>query len=264
MLHTFDPDSLHFYEPQQLQAIGATNANAGSAFSRASRLWYLPFLHSSRSRDILYLKVLNLEEETLSREVRIDFGPGKQFLPANFLHTTRGNRLLFIGIDYLSNTDRLPVRIYSLNESQLLAAVPERKHPLTLSAGTTIGILVVLLALILALIYFGRRRSGDHPKARPFSMADLANYEWLNANEKKLIGRLWKEERFWETHEIEDLLWPHIDNYDYRRRLRNDIIKTINDKVQNHRPVSEKLIIKKADPADRRKNLYGINPTFRT
>ena len=62
-----------------------------------------------------------------------------------------------------------------------------------------------------------------------------------------------------ESQEIEELLWSNIESYDYRRRLRNDILKDINQKFKKHHPDLGKIILRKKDPNDKRRYLYGLN-----
>ncbi len=93
-------------------------------------------------------------------------------------------------------------------------------------------------------------------------LENLDRYEWLNESEQKLIHFLQISDAFKQTHEIEEFLWPDVNNYDYRRRMRNDVIKSINKKMRRHLDLDKQLIINKTDPNDRRKKLYGINPNI--
>ena len=62
-----------------------------------------------------------------------------------------------------------------------------------------------------------------------------------------------------EAQALEEYLWEDIESFDYRRRLRNDTIKSINNKIRKKLAIDQKLIIRKKDPNDNRRYLYGIN-----
>ncbi len=68
-----------------------------------------------------------------------------------------------------------------------------------------------------------------------------------------------KQDRFLDSQEIEELLWSDIESYDYRRRLRNDILKAINRKFEKNHPGVDSIILRKKDPDDNRRYLYGLN-----
>jgi len=62
-----------------------------------------------------------------------------------------------------------------------------------------------------------------------------------------------------ETSELEEMVWPEVDNYDYRRKLRNETIRSINGKVKDMFGVNEDLIIRQRDLEDNRRYRYGVN-----
>jgi hypothetical protein len=53
-------------------------------------------------------------------------------------------------------------------------------------------------------------------------------------------------------------VWSDIDNYDYRRKLRNETINAINNKFSKFTNNSELLIQRQKDPNDNRRYLYEI------
>ncbi len=61
-----------------------------------------------------------------------------------------------------------------------------------------------------------------------------------------------------ESHELEVESWPDITNYDYRRKLRNETIKSLNEKFKVELD-GEEAIYRKKDPNDNRRFLYGLN-----
>ena len=165
-----------------------------------------------------------------------------------------------MGLDYLSHTSTYPIRIYTLEEDHISnAIIPQNNAPYT---WTWLIIAMILLFIILVIGYiYIRNQSGSAIKTEKESVLEsLDRYEWVNESEQKLIHFLQENDAFKQTHEIEYFFWPDVNNYDYRRRMRNDIIKSINKKMRQHLDLNEQLIISKTDPNDRRKKLYGINP----
>ncbi len=258
----FSIDSLEFHKTSALKALSRVNKISSSAFSPQSNLWYLPFRRVNQTKDIIYFKPIDVNNGTMHDLFRINFGSSKQFMPANFFYNQPSQSLVFVGFDNLTNTDMLPIRVYTVNESAILASFSQSKggkNWLAWIGGIGFFILLFILALII-----GRKKLGPSPETSTdqFSLQNIEDQKWLTGDERKMISYLNREKRFYETHEIESHMWPAIENYDYRRRLRNDLIKTINRKVQSNTRWNEDLIITKADPADRRKNLYGINSNF--
>lgn len=251
--------NFNFYESQELKQFSKTNQISNTAFSTASNYWYLPFWRKNQSKDVIYIKPLNVETGQDAEPILLNFGLSREFLPVNFLYNNSG-KLLFVGLDYLSHTSTYPIRIYALDEDRVSnAIIPQNNAPYT---WTWIIIAIILLFIILVIGYmFIKNQSDSAIKTEKKSVLEsLGRYEWLNESEQRFIHFLQRSDAFKQTHEIEEFLWPDVNNYDYRRRMRNDIIKSINKKMRQHLDLDQQLIISKTDPNDRRKKLYGINP----
>ncbi len=257
----YDWPNFTFYNPQELKQFSKINQISNSAYSTASKFWYLPFWRKTQSKDVIYLKSINVKTGQEAKPILINFGLSREFLPVNFLYNN-SEKLLFVGLDYLSHTSTYPIRIYTLVEDQILNAIIPQETPYTW-LWIIIAIILLFIILVIGYIFIKNQSGGAIRIENDPVLEDLGRYEWLNESEKNLIHFLQISDAFKQTHEIEEFLWPNVKNYDYRRRMRNDIIKSINKKMRQHLDLEEQLIINKTDPNDRRKKLYGINPDIK-
>ncbi|SMO32804.1 hypothetical protein [Fodinibius sediminis] len=248
------------YNPFTLTQFSKNARLSITTLSTESNTWYFPLWRTNQSRDIIFLTSLNVHENQLFDPIKLNFGVSRVFLPASFLYNNNGD-IVFVGIDYLSHQSHAPIRLYSIPEDTIHAVRQ------TSESGTEIlfwGILILIVLTAVIITFRSSWHSGSLTADPAFSLDELDHYEWMSINERKLLRFLAKDGICKETQEIEEYLWPDISNYDYRRRLRNDLLKSLNHKIRQHTDLEQEVIFKKPDPSDRRKKLYGIHPAIET
>lgn len=67
-----------------------------------------------------------------------------------------------------------------------------------------------------------------------------------------------------DSSDLEEKVWPDIENFDYRRKLRNDTINSINKKFKKHTDLAGSVILRHKDPSDKRRHIYSLSEEFRT
>lgn len=248
-----------FYTPHETRKFLRTNSLSLSAYSSDSKMWYLPFTDPGLQYNNFLVKPINVDANTEYPVLEIIEDGYAETIPAAFLFDNKNSNLVVVGPQNISKADTVPINIVKIPEQQLLSRLPEREQWVSRIMYYLFGG-ILFLAII---AYFYRREYADtesYPEdGIPVSVSRLISMSLFNEQEKKLLQYLIEQDQFLETHKIEENLWGEIDNYDYRRRLRNDIIKSINDKFRNHFDTEERLITRQKDSEDKRRYLYGIN-----
>jgi len=258
-----DQQDLHFYSPPASGKIGRTNKISSSVYIPEMGYWFIPVVYSQKLEDPYYLKPLNLKSQTAHPTIELQLGKSKQFLPTNFFYDAAGQSVVIVGIDYLTNTKEYPVRIFRIPKDSLSSQI-HKKGLLASVSRYFYGMVLLGLLLAIVIFFFLKNQSLKEVESSnlPLTKSNLGNIDIFSDQEKKLIQYLIAQEDPVEPHAIEELLWEEVDSYDYRRRLRNDLIKSVNRKFQSLSSEDIKLIRRTKDPNDNRKFLYGINRSF--
>ncbi|HKK43987.1 MAG TPA: hypothetical protein VJ964_00595 [Balneolaceae bacterium] len=251
---TLSNKNLQFYEPRSSIKVGKTNALSSSFYIPEEKIWFLPMVQRETSDNIFYLKPINLQTAKPLKDFKMKFERSDLFVPVNFLYDSKKQEAIIVGINNLANSEFYPIRVVTIPKVDLIKQLkPE-------SSLASLYLIIGFGAVIFILVFAYRwKNGGSEVVSKLPTGSDINHLDWLNENEKKLLTFLFAEKRYLDTQEIEELLWADIDNYDYRRRLRNDIIKSANKKFLNHFPLEENLIVRKTDPNDHRRYLYGLN-----
>jgi hypothetical protein len=121
----------------------------------------------------------------------------------------------------------------------------------------------LILLVGLAGAFYLKRRSFHKENAQKekemVTKATLQQIHWLKSDEKELLKYLFKNRGYIESMKLDEAVWPTIDNYDYRRKLRNDTINSVNNKFRNQLAFDVDIITRMKDPDDKRRYLYGLN-----
>lgn len=258
-----DQQDLHFYSPPASEKIGRTNKISSSVYIPEMGYWFIPVVYSQKLEDPFYLKPVDLKSQVAHPTIELKLGKSKQFLPTNFFYDDAGQSVVIVGIDYLTNTKEYPVRIFRIPKDSLSSQIDE-KGLMASASGYFYGLVLLGLLLATVIILFLRNQSAKEEESTklPLTKSNLRNIDTFSDQEKKLIQYLIAQDEPVEPHAIEELLWEEVDSYDYRRRLRNDLIKSVNTKFQSLSSEETKLIRRTKDPNDNRKFLYGINRSF--
>lgn len=239
-------------------SLGPINSGSGSFYSEYSGNWYLPMLSEDSPTGIYCVKPYHIETRTEYDPVELPLGDSKDFIVSNFLFNPKSKEIVLVGLDHLTNSETLPLRVVTVSEDSLLAVIGNgSEENMVFIVASLFAISGVLVTIFLVLRNgLGLRKN---EKKNRISIEDLISKDLLNESELKLIETLNKKNYFLETSELEEMIWPGVDNYDYRRKLRNEVIKSINRKCKSNFDTDKKLIIRKKDPTDHRRNHYGLN-----
>ena len=239
--------------------IGAINKHSSSLFLPDEQLWLIPSFNTNEPGNSFHFSAVHLPSRRAKGTISPNFAPSGDFMPTNYFYNPNENEAVFVGINNRANADSYPVRIERLPVDSLTSKISPQ--PFYLS--TNLHYYLIGLAVIGGVLFlFYRNQNNDEKPVEqtgetiPFQ--SLLQAKWYDKQEKELLKYMNKKDRFLDSQEIEELLWNDIESYDYRRRLRNDILKEINRKFQNHYSLG-KIILRKKDPTDNRRYLYGLN-----
>lgn len=240
--------------------VGSTNKMSSSFYLPQEGMWFIPGVNKTSGGNSFFLKPVHLPTQEAKGAVIPEFGSSNNFMPSNYFYYPNSNEVVFVGLVDLVNADTYPLRVYQIPADSLMAKI--REKPFYAFAGHYYYLIGLLVGGGILFWLYKKQRTGnkaDDDKADSISLSKLKQADWLREQEEQLLEYLNEQDRFMESHEIEELLWSNVDSYDYRRRLRNDTIKAINEKVKNHYPGEEVPILRKKDPNDNRRYLYGLN-----
>lgn len=242
-------------------SLGPINSGSGSFYSGYSGNWYLPVLSENSPTGIYCVKPYHIETRTEYDPVELPLGDSKDFIVSNFLFNPRSQEIVLVGLDHLTNTQNLPLRVVTVPEDSLITLIEnESEENMTFIVASLFAISGILVTIFLVL----KSGLGSKEKERKNNSAvdELLSNDLFNEQELKLIEALQNNRHFLETSELEEMIWSEIENYDYRRKRRNETIKSINKKCRSIFDTDKKLIIRKKDPTDHRRNHYGLNEDF--
>lgn len=262
---TLDLSGNAFFKPLELAKVGRNNAVTSSFYIPEKSIWFLPVSPNNKADRTCLLKPINLESMVSYPVMQAPIDDSDQIIPTNLLYDPKGESVVIVGIPNLSNTEEYPVKVVKIARDSLMANINYE------SSFSSIPIYYILfggasIILIIVGYIFIKRRSDTTNKEEqlntPVSKEKLLHLASLKEDEKKLIEFLLQENKFQEAQALEEYVWGDIESFDYRRRLRNDTIKSVNEKVRKIIATDKKLIIRKKDPNDNRRYLYGINNEF--
>jgi hypothetical protein len=234
------------------------NSLATSVFSPISNNYYIPYSREDAPNVLFYLAAFNTKTNQIFEPVEIPLENERTFIVTNYLFNPKSKEFVLVGKSHLTNQKNYPVQIITIPEDTLLALMEEQESgvawlALWLSFG---GILIIAFILIL------RSNISDNPAEsaeevnNSNDLTEIMN--GLSEHEKNLLKVLYEYKECMESHELEEQTWPQVTNYDYRRKMRNETINSLNEKFQDEIEGSE-AVFRKKDPNDNRRFLYGLN-----
>lgn len=237
-----------------------TNKKSSSLYLPDEQLWFIPTFVPKPLFDTFNFRVIGLSAHNAKGLVSPDFDSSHLFMPTNYFYNPNEDEVVFVGIENLANANAYPIRIHRMPADSLMANISEQPFYLSFK------LFYYLIGLVIiggVLFWFYREqakgKSAEEQESKTISYQSLLQASWYNSQEKKLLEYMHEQDRFLDSQELEELLWSDIESYDYRRRLRNDTLKGINRKFKKHYPHLGKLILRKKDPDDNRRYLYGLN-----
>lgn len=253
------PLSYDYYKGSNMRRYGRINKVSGSFYSASSMTWYIPTATEGRG-DLVNLIPVDLSTGRIMKPIVLESGMNPdEFLPASFHFDQENKQVIVVGLKKITDTQRFPIEVVSVSEDSLLSKL----KPVAMASGTSPllyagGFLMLCFALLLL---YWKRRTKTLGNLQSFSMRkeDIEQLGWLNGQERKLLNVLASSENYMDTNELEKQVWGEIENYDYRRKLRNETINSINRKFSRHFNSNSELITRIKDPEDNRRYLYGIN-----
>ncbi|NGP76542.1 hypothetical protein G3570_07855 [Balneolaceae bacterium YR4-1] len=256
------PAAYEYYRGSKNRRYGRINKVSGSFYSDSSKIWYIPTASEGRG-DLVNFVPVDLKSGKILTPIVLDSGLNSdEFLPANFHFDQRNGKVIIVGLKKITKTDSYPIEIVSFAEDSMLSGIQDRSETSIRSQFLYAGGFI-LLCFVLLLLYWKRRSRVTVNLDSINKMSDDFKHEdWLNNQEKKMLDVLLKSDTFMETSELEERIWDDIDNYDYRRKLRNETINAINRKFKEHYNTSADLISRIKDPEDNRRFLYGVDEEF--
>lgn len=240
--------------------VAKINKQSSSLYLPDEQLWLIPSYDPEPLFDTFNFRVIDLSSHEAMGVVSPGFEGSNKFMPTNYFYNPDEDEVVFVGIDNLPNANSSPVRIHTMSADSLIAGMSE--SPFYLSA--KLYYYLIGLTVIGGFLYWfyqkrANREIAEEQQRDRLSYDSLLKAAWYNSQEKKLLKYMYEQDQFLDTQDIEELLWDDIESYDYRRRLRNDIIKEINRKFKKHYPGLGRIILRKQDPDDKRRYLYGLN-----
>lgn len=254
---SFSFDGWKGYLSASKPKVGRVNSLSATAFSSKSNIWYMPFRNEQGTDMFFNLVPYNVETREVYKPIEIPLESSPGFFVFSYFYNPKTSSLVLVGVGHLTNTNNYPLRIEILPEDSLLSMM-QNKQPSLSSLGFFISASgIFFICLLIWYKFKSSRKSALHnpPDKKTF-------LEKLNEQEKKLFHVLQNCDGFMESSELEHLAWPDIKNYDYRRKLRNETINSINDKYERAFDDSRSMIMRKKDPKDHRRYLYGLNPAI--
>lgn len=253
-----DGKAWKYYRAASPGRFGSVNSISGSFYSNDTGNWYLPVELEDTPSAIYFLMPYNIKQQTEYKPLEIPLGDSREFIISNYLFDGKNNRMVLVGLDHLTNTRTLPVRIVTIAEDSLLTnLVTDSEENITFVVGSLFavgGIFFIAILILKSRPWEQLKKENNH-----VDKDKLLREDWLNETERKLIEVLWNEGTFLETSVLEEMVWSEIENYDYRRKLRNETIKSINEKFSLEFSTEGKLILRKTDSEDQRRFRYGLN-----
>lgn len=229
---------------------------SSSAYSTHTGNWYLPVKNSEGNRPALFFKTLGLKDQKNYELFDMDRTKELEIIATNFMFDQKSQELILLGFLNITNDIEYPIMVIKVPESDILAnLIPsDDNNVLLLGSLFAVGALLVLGFLVIRYKDSIPMINGQRPT---ISLEELT--EGLNNTEKLLLKTIMESDQMPETNDLEEMVWPDVDNYDYRRKLRNETIRSINKKTQDIFSIQEKLIIRQRDIEDSRRYHYGIN-----
>lgn len=242
--------------------IGNTNKRSSSFYLPDEQLWFIPCSNSDSYEGQFNMQPVYLDAKYAESSISLDFGSSNVFKPVNFFYDANREEAIFVGINNISSTGSHPVQIMRVHKNELLAKV--NGAPFYASISSYYYFLIFGVIGLIIFWFYKNSTGGDEntekQEADIITLPSLLQEDWLNRQERKLLKFIYESGRFMESHEIEEHFWDDVESYDYRRRLRNDTINSINSKFRENFPEKEgRLILRRKDPDDNRRYLYGIN-----
>lgn len=247
-----------FLDPASYRSIKAINTISSSAYSSASDFWYIPMYLKNAKRKRIFLQPVSTAPFEVFEPIEIDQGLNNERWLSNFMYSPKSASLIIITASRMTNSDTFPVHVMKLPEERLLASIEPQDGSIVPLKAVITGGLILLLA-IFALILVKARDEDTKPEESLESVDEPYHYPWLSDLEKEMIRILKEMGKEIESAEIEERVWPDINNFDYRRKLRNDTFNSINKKFKEHTGTEEDIIVRHKDPSDNRRYRYGLN-----
>ncbi len=235
---------------------GTTNSASISMFSPTSGIWYLPVKIENRANEIYYLSPFNTNTGSEAQPIEIQLGASKSFLITNYLFNPKTQSAVFIGIDNQTNASSFPMQIKTIPESMFLNNLSFYSN-LSISRAS-IYLIVSGAILLLGFLFVRLRINGLATNKKHFTKEDLLNHESLTDLERNLLHTLYQQNEAIDSQQLEELIWGDIENYDYRRKLKNETINSINQKLSKLTGLTSEFIKRHKDPNDNRRYLYRI------
>lgn len=254
--HDFKDNEWRHYHTSSIGAIHKVNSKTQSFYSSVSGYWYLPVAFENTPEGIYYLKAYDLKTNRGFKPIELMLGDAKEFIISNYLFNPKKREAVLVGIDRLTNRSELPLRVVTISEDSLLSNVEEADERWTFIVASLFAAGGIIITIILVL---NSKLKIYKKNAKGIRIEELLSNEEFNKAEQALIKALWENENMLETSELEELIWSEVDNYDYRRKLRNETIRSINNKYKTLFKGEGKLVVRKKDPNDHRRFHYGLN-----
>lgn len=252
----------HYYQGSSKRRYGRINKISGSFYSPNSMTWYIPTATEGRG-DLVNLVPVDLSTEKVMKPIVLESGLNPdEFLPISFHFDREHSMVVIVGLKKITGTDSYPMQVITISEDSLLSRLESGTAASAMSPFLYAGG-VILLSFVLLLMYWKRRKKSlGNLTSFHIHRDDIQRMQWFNEQERNLLEVLAESESYMESSELEEQLWNEIDNYDYRRKLRNETINAINRKFSTHYNTSSELISRIKDPEDNRRYLYGISEEF--
>jgi hypothetical protein len=251
---TLSFDGWSGYIPASHGEVSRQNKLSLTAYSPMTNVWYIPFRDQSNPNQVFHFLPLNVKTEQVFEPIEIPLSLEPAFSISHIFYNPKTASFVFLGMDNLTNQKAYPLRLKTLSEESLFKAIPIEESFISNS-----WLLVSFSAFIfLAFIFlYWRMNSEEDRKSEENSINVFLDD--LNDNEKALFHTLDSYNGFMESHILEEQAWPDIKNYDYRRKLRNETINSINEKFEKLFGSEKPVIIRKKDSKDNRRYLYGLD-----
>jgi len=204
----------------------------------------------------VHLKVFDLEDHTEFKPVEIDATSENAMISTHFLFNEKSMELIFVGFRNVTNSEVHPLLVLKIPESEVIPKLEQEDSEFTLVFSSLI---IAGVFLIIGWLYFKKSGTLQVINGLQSQISKEELESGLNKTEKELLNTLIVSDHMPETSELEEMVWPEVDNYDYRRKLRNETIRSINGKVKDMFGVNEDLIIRQRDLEDNRRYRYGVN-----
>lgn len=204
----------------------------------------------------VYLKTFNLNEYTEFKPVQIEATTEHAMISTHFLFNEKSEELVFVGFRNITNDEIHPLLVVKVPEAEVIAQLEEVEEDRILIYGSLLVLGILLGSGWLYVRYYGPVQIINNQQSL-IVKGDLEKE--LNQTEQALLKAITGSDHMPETSELEEMVWPNVDNYDYRRKLRNETIRSINQKAKEMFGVNEDLIIRQRDLEDNRRYRYGVN-----